>query len=93
MMFDGFCDSGNWGFLGNFGGWGWTGLILDLIFWVGLIAGLTLIVVWAMRRSRVPAAPAPYGNGQPTAKEILQAQYARGEITREQYECKKQELG
>ena len=28
-----------------------------------------------------------------TAKEILQAQYARGEITREQYELRKQDTG
>jgi uncharacterized membrane protein len=30
--------------------------------------------------------------GQPTAKEILQAKYARGEITREQYQLMKQEI-
>ena len=87
------CHSGTWGALGNFGVWGGIGLILNLVFWVGLIAGLILLVVWAIRRARVPAAAVPSTNGQPTAKEILQAQYARGEITREQYELRKQDVG
>jgi putative membrane protein len=92
-MYTGLCHFGNWGSLGDFGGWGWAELILNLIFWVGLIAGLTLLVVWARRRARVPASTVPYATGQPTALEILQAQYARGEITREQYELRKQDLG
>ena len=93
-MMNGDCFSGNWGsFLENLGGWGWIGLILNLIVWVGLIAGLTLLVIWAIRRARVPAYAGTYATGQPTAKEILQAQYARGEITREEYELRKQDTG
>lgn len=92
-MFYGFCDVGNWGSLESFGGWGWIGLILTLIFWVGSIAVPTLLVVWAIGRARASAATVPDGPGQPTAKEILQAQYARGEISREQYEFKKQDIG
>ena len=87
------CYSGTWGSLGNLGVWGGIGLILNLVFWVGLLAALTLMVVWAIRRARVPAAAVPNATGQPSAKEILQAQYARGEITREQYELRKQDIG
>jgi putative membrane protein len=88
------CFSGNWDSLfGGFGLWGWVGLILNLIFWVGLIVGLVVLIVWAIRRARVPAATGPYGSGQPAARDILQARYARGEITREQYELKKQVIG
>jgi uncharacterized membrane protein len=57
------------------------------------MAGLTLLVVWAIRRAHVPAATGPYAAGQPTAKEVLQARYARGEIAREQYERMKQDIG
>ena len=105
-MFTGFCHSGTWGSLGNLSVWGWVGLILNLIFWVGLLAGLTLLVVLAIRRARIPAASgqntagglATAGSqatagGKNTAKEILQAQYARGKITREQYELRKQDIG
>ena len=104
-MITGLCHSGNWGSLGNLSGWSWVGLILSLIFWVGLLAGLTLLVVRAIRRARGSAAKVPYATGPPTAgrqntaghrqtaKEILQAQYVRGEITREQYELRKQDIG
>jgi uncharacterized membrane protein len=91
-MYNALCHSGNLGSLGNFGAWGWIGSILYLVFWIGLIAGLALLVVLAIRRARVSAAENP-ASGQPTAKDILQAQYARGEITREHYELKKQEIG
>ena len=93
-MFDGLCraGAGNWGSVGNFGIWGWISFILNLVFWVGLTAGLILLMVWAVRRARVPTATGPHTSGQPTAKEILQAKYARGEITREQYQLMKQDI-
>jgi uncharacterized membrane protein len=98
-MYNELCHSGNLGSLGNFDVWGGIGLILNLVFWVALLAGLTLLVVLAIRRARVPAAAVSQVSGQPTdgghntTKESLQAQYARGEITREQYELRKQEIG
>ncbi len=92
-MINGFCNTGTWGSLGNFGGWGWIGLILNLVFWFALLAGLTLFVVRAIQHARVPAATVPYATGQSTAKEIVQTRYARGEITREQYELMKQDIG
>ena len=54
---------------------------------------LRLLILWAIRRARVPAIAAQEANGQPGAREILQARYARGEITREQYEHMKQDVG
>jgi uncharacterized membrane protein len=92
-MFNGLCHTGTGGSLGNMGVWGWVGLILNLVFWVGLLVGLILLAVRAMKRARVPAATGPHATGQPTPKETLQAQYARGEITREQYELRKQDTG
>jgi putative membrane protein len=86
------CHSGNMASPGNLGAWGWVGLILNLVFWVGLIASLTLLVVWAIRSMRVPAATVPSTIGQPSAKEILHAQYARGEINSELYERWKQDI-
>ncbi len=88
-MYYGLCHFGNWGFVGGLSGWGWVGLV----FWVGLLAGLTLLAVRALRHAPVHALPAPYASAQPTAQEILQARYARGEITREQYEVLKRDIG
>lgn len=92
-MYNELCHSGTWGLLGDFGVWGWVGLILNLVLWVGLIAGLALLVVWAIRRARAGGAGGASASGQISAKEILQARYARGEITREQYELGKQTIG
>ena len=87
-MFNGLCHFGNWGSFGNFGTWGWVAMILQMVFWVGLIAGVALLVVWAIRRSaRTTTSMSSYAiSSQPTARDILQARYARGEITREQYQ-------
>lgn len=78
------CHAGTWGSVGNLGAWSWIGFILNLIFWIGLFAGLTLLVVRALR---------PPAVSQSTTKEMLQAQYARGEISREEYELRKQDIG
>ena len=57
-----------------------------MIVWVGLLVGLILLVIWAIRRSLIPNATVLSTTGQSTAKEILQARYARGEVTRDQYQ-------
>ena len=70
-MFDGWYHFGNWGSVESFGVWGWTGLILGLVFWVGLLVSLILLVVWVARRAQVSAATSVTPGGQLTAKEIL----------------------
>ncbi len=47
---------------------------------------IMLLVVRAARRARSRTSPVGYATGQPTAKEILQGRYARGEITQEQFQ-------
>lgn len=91
-MIDGICHLGNWGSLGNFGVLGGVGLILYLVLWVGLLAGPALLVVWVLRHAKVSTAEAPYATGQPTAKENMQASYARGEINREQDELRERDI-
>lgn len=82
-MFNGSCHFGNWGSLGNLGAWGWLGMILNMVFWLGLLVALTALVVWAIRHAQTSTVS--NNMEQPMAKEILQARYARGEITRDQY--------
>ncbi len=70
---------------GWYGGYGWIGMIISLIFGLLLLGGLVWLVVWAIRRSGTGT----YTNSAPggiSAKEIAQQRYARGEITREQYQ-------
>lgn len=65
------------------GAWGW--LIMPL-FWIGLI----LLTVWLVRSIL------PGGDSKPSslsAREILDTRYARGEVTRKEYEQIKKDIG
>jgi len=74
----------------GFGSFGLIGMILNLVITVGLIVGIGLLVVWLVRRvgSHGGASSAGQQPGQAAfvPREILQARYARGEITRDQYQ-------
>ena len=64
-------------------GFGIVGLLLMVFFWAGLIA----LAVWPVRglfptAGQTPSAPTDRG---PSAREILDRRYARGEISREEY--------
>jgi putative membrane protein len=71
----------------GFGSFGVIGMILALVITVGVIIGVVLLVVWAVRRLSAggAAGTAVHISGTPTAKEILQNRYASGELSREQY--------
>lgn len=70
---------------GGMGGYGWIGMIISLVFWLLVLGGVVWLVVWAIRRSGTGGYASPMNAGG-TAKEIAQQRYARGEITREQYQ-------
>jgi putative membrane protein len=55
---------------------------LNLVFLIILV----ILVVWAVRRSSNPAANSGASARPQTAKEMMPNRYARGEITREQYQ-------
>ena len=75
------------------GGMGMGVSILGMIFMLGFRALLILAGVWV--------AKGLFGNNRPrredgpalTPRQILDQRYARGEITREQYEIMKQDIG
>ena len=68
-------------------GWGWIGLgFLHMgLFWILVILGIVVLVRWL-------AASSP-ASTPGRALEILKERYAKGELTREQYEQMKRELG
>ena len=70
------------GMMGFYGGW------IGMLFNLAILIGIVVLIVWAVRR---------FTNGNPstnaqTPREILQMRYARGEITREQYQQMLQDL-
>ncbi|CAG1002826.1 MAG: SHOCT domain-containing protein [Candidatus Methanoperedens sp.] len=75
----GMMDGYGYGMMG--GGYG----ILGLIFWILLIIGLVLLIkyLWAGRGDK---------KGEESALEILNKKYARGEISKEEFEEKKKDL-
>lgn len=73
--------------MGNFGwgyGFGWVFMIL---FWGLVIVGIVAIVKWISESSTNTNSNQPK-----SALDILKERYARGEIEREEYEQKKQDL-
>ena len=64
-------------------GMGIFGLLLMILFWGGLIA----LAVWLVGLL-FPTVKQPDNSNvhSPSAREILKARYARGELTREQYQ-------
>ena len=71
-------------------GFGFFGLFLMLILWVGLILGAVLLVRYLFQGSRQP--PSLPQNNKLKPQQILEQRYARGEITREQFDSMKQDL-
>ena len=79
------------------GAFGWFGMIFNLVLLVGLIAGFVGLIVWLVRKSstnnQALASSSIQGNVALSAREILEMRYARGEITREQYQTMKEDIG
>lgn len=67
-------------------GWGWIGLgmVHMLLFWIIVILGIVALVRWLAAGS---------SDDPPRAMDILKARYAKGEITREQFEQMKRDIG
>lgn len=66
----------------GYGGWGW---IVALAFWVLVFAALVLLVFWLYKNIS--------GRGTLSSLEILKQRYAKGEISKKEYEEMKKDLG
>ena len=66
-------------------GWGWMGLGMFSmgLFWILVIVGIVVLIKWLI------GGPA---RGR-DAMEIVEERYARGELTRDQFEQMKRDLG
>jgi putative membrane protein len=74
------------------GGWGmgWFGMIFMIIFWGLIIVGLVLLIRWLIQNTS--------GKGQTgvrtgsNAIDILKGRYAKGEISRDEFESMKKDI-
>ena len=76
------------GMMNGFGGMGLFGGWIGLIFNLAIIVGIVIPIVWAIKRFTNGSV----SSGTQAPREILQARYARGEITRDQYQQILQDL-
>jgi putative membrane protein len=68
------------------------GGIIGLLFNLAILIGIVWLVVWAVKRFTSGAANGGSSSAYQSPREVLQARYARGEITREQYQQMLQDI-
>ena len=78
--------------MGGMGGFlGWSGGIFTIVFWILIAVGIVRLIQWLGSQSRIsqrqPPAPAVE-----TPFDILRTRYAKGEISKEQYEAMRRDL-
>lgn len=81
----------SWGMHPMWWMWGVGGvfmMLLMLVFWGLVIAGVVLGIRWLVRGGAEPKAESK----SDSALQILRERYARGEIGREEFEAKKRDL-
>ena len=84
---------GGWGMgPGMMGGWGmgWLGMIVMIIFWVLVIAGLVFLIKFLIQTTK--GEKTVVGAGPTRATDILKERYAKGEIDKEEFEKMKRDL-
>ncbi len=72
------------------------GMLLMVLVWVLIIGGAVWLVVTLVRGSQGQSVSRPFMPSAPagqTPLDILKARYAKGEITKEQFEEMKRDLG
>jgi putative membrane protein len=67
---------------GMMGGFGLVGLAIN----IAIIVGIVVLAVWAVKRFSAGSTNWGQTSSSQSPREILQARYARGELTREQYQ-------
>lgn len=73
------------GMMGGYG-WGWFMPVIMIVFWGLVIWGIVALVRGVSAGSAVTSTPSD------SALEILKRRYARGEITKQEYEERKKDL-
>ena len=79
-----------WGMMGGWGG-GWMGPFM-MIFWLVVLGLAVAAVVWFIRSTSSHSVLQPQRDGRSRGIEVLDERYARGEINRDEYMQKRNDL-
>ena len=63
-------------------------MFFQFFFWILVIAGIVLLIVWFVRHSRRHER----GHGEESPLDILRKRYARGEISKEEFDMMKKDI-
>jgi putative membrane protein len=90
-MMNGYGMMGPNGMMGRYGyGYSPLGGILSLVFFGLLIAGAVLLILWLVRNAGAGALNLRHPGEMPL--DIIKTRYAKGEITKEQYDALRRDL-
>ena len=83
-----------WGYpnmMGGFygGGLGWIGMVFGFIFFILVVIGIIFLIVWLVKRSNYPGVE---NRAESKALEVLKERYAKGEITKDQFDNMKKDI-
>jgi putative membrane protein len=83
-----------WDWWSNWGWWGGMGImmIIGMAFMVLFWGGIIWLIIWGVRRMAEPRAYGQATGGRPSPLDIARERYARGEVTKEQFEQLKKDL-
>jgi putative membrane protein len=70
----------------GFGGLGLWGGLIGLLFNIAIIVAIIWLIVWAVRRLTSGPSQWNHSAANESPRDIVQARYARGELTRDQYQ-------
>jgi putative membrane protein len=70
----------------GFGGLGLWGGLIGLLFNIAIIVAIIWLIVWAVRRFTSGPSQRNHSPANVSPRDIVQARYARGELTRDQYQ-------
>jgi putative membrane protein len=76
-----------------YGGLGWIGVIINLLVSVAAITGLVFLIIWIVKQLSSGNSGMKINYAAPSAVEIAKERYARGEITREEFQKLLEDLG
>jgi putative membrane protein len=76
-----------------YGGLGWIGLVINLVITVALIVGLVFLVIWIVKQLSNNNSGRTSKNVASSAIDIAKERYAKGEITRDEFQKLLADLG